>query len=196
MLQTQQVRERIQCRLTELGKSRDWFAQQMDLDPSTISRYLSGERPLTPEFIRRASVVLSDLILRKVWAITTEATILPTPVLDNVDSSPLAVLLKLREETTELTAAIDENALINVRNARDLSPEGWQRLERLLDQATDAYTCIEQLFLSCYSLFGVEPQQAVVRWSRKVRGKGYIKGRGGLPTIVVAESATGGGGVA
>jgi len=44
--------------LERQGRTKTWFAEQMGIDRSLLYRINWGERPLTPEFISRAALVL------------------------------------------------------------------------------------------------------------------------------------------
>ncbi len=197
-MHSQQAIARIKQRLADLNHDQKWLADRLAVDQSTVSRILSGERPLQPEVIRETSIILRDLTLRQIWMSETGAAVLPTPPLNNIDTTPASMQLKLTEEVDELAEILTEDNLCNIFTDADLRADSdldkW--FDRLTDCLVDVHTGIEAFFVSCYALYGRDPEQAAIHWSHKVRSRGYIKpvGRSNVTTMVFADTGTTGGG--
>jgi len=153
------------------------LAAKIGVDPSTVSKYFSGDIVISPEVLRRITNALGSLRLRQMYANIVQVGIAPQEYLGNVDLTPAVVQFSLMEELGEALAALKGVRLINRRAPGSLPRDIQELLKYAIDQLLDVKAGVEHFLITCRDTYGIDPDQCLVRWSQKVRGRGYISAK-------------------
>ena len=156
-------------------KRRGMTQQQLaDLIPgltrSSISKYESTGN--IPQYnMEKIIEVLKSPRLK----LAVNGTVINSPLLDNVDLSPLATQQKMLEELKETMDSLKSLNLINKLNPRDLNEKEREKLfEDVLIQICDLDICSSLFMASMAENFDVDISKLEKQELNKMKSKGYI----------------------
>lgn len=156
-------------------KRRGMTQQQLaDLIPgltrSSISKYESGGN--IPNYnMEKIIEVLKSPRLK----LAVSGTVINSPLLDNVDLSPLATQQKMLEELKETIDSLKSFNLINKLNSRDLNDEERESLFKdVLVQVCDLDICSSLFMASMAENFDIDIHRLEKHEINKMKNKGYI----------------------
>ena len=159
-------------------KRRGMTQQQLaDLIPgltrSSISKYESSGN--IPQYnMDKIIEVLKSPQLK----LAVKGTVINSPLLDNVDLSPLATQQKMLEELKETMDSLKKFNLINKLNPQDLDEKEKELLfEEVLIQICDLDTCSSLFMVSMAENFDVDIAKLEKHELNKLKSKGYISRR-------------------
>ena len=143
------------------------------LTRSSISKYESTGN--IPQYnMEKIIEVLKSPRLKLV----VNGTVINSPLLDNVDLSPLATQQKMLEELKETMDSLKKINLINKYNPKELEEKERELLfEEVLDQICDLKTCINLFMTSMVENFNVDIAKLEKYELNKLKSKGYISRR-------------------
>ena len=156
-------------------KRRGMTQQQLaDLIPgltrSSISKYESGGN--IPQYnMDKIIEVLKSPRLK----LAVNGTVINSPLLDNVDLSPLATQQKMLEELKETMDSLKSLNLINKLNPQDLDDKERELLFKdVLTQICDLDICSSLFMASMAENFDVDIAKLEKHELNKMKSKGYI----------------------
>ncbi len=165
----------------EAGKPAERAAEELSISPRTLHRYESGEISPPPEIVyQMADIYHAPAIIR--WYRASICPIgrkLEPPVLNNIDTSPLARFFKYAEELEEAVPAAREmtKMMVNKRSALDFNDEEISELEWLTEQVlTDIFQGAAEAWEAYMDIFGVDAgEEAMNRHRQKMMERGYLQ---------------------
>ncbi|MCF8002533.1 MAG: helix-turn-helix transcriptional regulator [Halanaerobiales bacterium] len=140
------------------------------LTRSSISKYESGSN--IPQYnLDKIIEVLKSPRLK----LAVSGTVINSPLLDNVDLSPLATQQKMLEELKETLDSLKSLNLINKLDTRDLNEKEKEVLfQDVLIQVCDLDTCSSLFMASMAENFNIDIQKLEKSEINKMKNKGYI----------------------
>jgi transcriptional regulator with XRE-family HTH domain len=192
------IRELIKNEIDAMDLSQKQVAMKLGLDPSAVSKHLHGGTEMTLEIFRQYANKLGSMRLRMEYNKINNVGIGCQEYLDAVDLNPAVVQLVLGQELDEAVNSMKTVNLANKRSAKDLTQEQHAAVLSLIDQLLDVKAGTEHFLITCADTYGIDPDQATLRWSRKVRDRGYVTvcGSNVVPMVPSGIAAGGTGGCA
>ncbi|ATW24129.1 helix-turn-helix domain-containing protein [Candidatus Formimonas warabiya] len=155
------------------------LASKVSVAPSTLSQYVTGERPIPRE--TEASIIekLNSPRMSEERCSLCRGNLFPTRYLDNIDDHPVVALNKVIGEASEFikTANIARDALINKKQGVCLDKSVEDVVRSMEDEAADLITGAKTVLIKMQEWFGRPVIETMNRHIEKLEKSGYCSKR-------------------
>lgn len=155
------------------------LAKQCNVAGSTMSQYLSGERPMPKDIEASLIMVLNSPRLSEERCTDCPGNLFPTRYLDSIDDHPVIALDKMIEEAAEFIKAANEarKVMINKRPGTSFKGDADRVIKLMEDETADLITGGKTVLIKLQEWFNRPVLETMGRHIEKLEQHGYCTKR-------------------